>query len=205
VLCDWQLSIIRPYLHSLLPENTINSGRFITDILNHTHAVCASVQILEGLKALNRYWWMSLALKILGKGYALSTNVCISVDDHNMQHSINSINNRSKPADRQANIQKRDLKWTDSCISCVCMFAVPLRSFILPRFLSDFIDFFHLLASFFLRVFLFDPPPLSAVLLYCICSTTVLFLFPQHSSFIRDFIDLSFPVLLFSCNVLFFA
>jgi hypothetical protein len=33
VLCHWYLSVIRPYLCSLLLENTINSGRFIVDTL----------------------------------------------------------------------------------------------------------------------------------------------------------------------------
>jgi hypothetical protein len=33
VLCDWHLSIIRPHLYSLLPENTTKSWRFIVDIL----------------------------------------------------------------------------------------------------------------------------------------------------------------------------
>jgi hypothetical protein len=33
VLCDWYLSIIKPYLYSLLPENTIKTGRFIVGTL----------------------------------------------------------------------------------------------------------------------------------------------------------------------------
>jgi hypothetical protein len=33
VLWDWYLSINRPYLYSLLPENTIKFGRFIVDTL----------------------------------------------------------------------------------------------------------------------------------------------------------------------------
>jgi hypothetical protein len=42
VFCDWYLSIIRPYLYSLLPENTINSGRFIVDSLYMQQAGSAS-------------------------------------------------------------------------------------------------------------------------------------------------------------------
>jgi hypothetical protein len=34
VMCHWYFPTIRPYLYSLLPENTRNSGRFIVDTLN---------------------------------------------------------------------------------------------------------------------------------------------------------------------------
>jgi hypothetical protein len=37
VLCDWYLSIIMPYLYSLLPENPIKSGHFIVDTLYTVH------------------------------------------------------------------------------------------------------------------------------------------------------------------------
>jgi hypothetical protein len=38
VLCDWYLSIIRPYLYSSLPENMVKSGHFIAHTLyNITH------------------------------------------------------------------------------------------------------------------------------------------------------------------------
>jgi hypothetical protein len=34
VFCQWHLSIIRPYLYSLLPENTMKLGSFVVEILH---------------------------------------------------------------------------------------------------------------------------------------------------------------------------
>jgi hypothetical protein len=108
------------------------------------------------------------------------------------------------PTDRQTDRQKGSLnEQTLPLAVFVCLHN--LFVYFLPRFRFDFIDFFHLLASVVLRVFSFDPQPLSAVLFYFICSSTVLFFYPQYSSFSQDFIVLFISILLFSCGVLFFA
>ncbi|PNF20252.1 hypothetical protein B7P43_G15719 [Cryptotermes secundus] len=56
--------------------------------------------------------------------------------------------------------------------------------YFLPCLVFDFIDFFRLLDSLVLRVFSFDPQPLSTVSFYFICSSTALFFSLQCSSFI---------------------
>jgi hypothetical protein len=65
VLCDWYLSVIRPYLYSLLPENMIKPGRFIVDTLENN---CVSLWLFlftwEGSLRRNKEgWWNGTALK----------------------------------------------------------------------------------------------------------------------------------------------